>query len=49
MMVVFALTVLTGPGNIRDVCIWKGVTIGDLINPHPEHTADPATIVFPEG
>jgi hypothetical protein len=35
-MVAVALAVLTGPGNIRNIGIWKRETIGDFINPHPK-------------
>jgi hypothetical protein len=49
MMVVAALTVLARSGNIRDIRIRKGATVGDLVNPHPEVTAQPVTIIFPEG
>jgi hypothetical protein len=48
MVVVAARAVLAGPGNIRDLHVRKGTTVGDLVNPHPEVTAQPVTIVFPE-
>jgi hypothetical protein len=48
-MVAVALAVLTGPRDIGDVYVWKRATIRDLVHPHPEITAQPVTIVFPEG
>lgn len=49
MVMAVALAVLAGPGNIRDVCVWEGETVGDLVDPHPEVTAQLIRFVFPEG
>jgi hypothetical protein len=48
-MVAVAFAVLAWPGNIRDLHVRKGTTVGNLVNPHPEVTAQPVAIVFPEG
>ena len=49
MVVSAALAVLTGPRDKRDIQVRKGAAVRDLVNPHPEVTAQPVTIVFPEG
>ena len=48
-MVIATLTMLTGPGNIRNLHVRKGETVGNLVNPHLEVTAQHVTIIFPEG
>lgn len=48
-MVTMTLAVHARPGNITDVSIWKGKTVGDLIHTHPEVADQLVRIVFPEG
>jgi hypothetical protein len=43
-----AFAMLARSGNVGDFSIWKGQTIGDFVDSHPEHTAGSVTVVFPE-
>jgi hypothetical protein len=47
-MVPMTFAMLAWPGNVGDLSIWKGQAVGNLVDSHPEHTAGPVTIVFPE-
>jgi len=50
MMVITALAVLAGPGNIRYLAIREGATVADLIHPHPEVLGQPVVrVLLPEG